>query len=901
MTDEPADDDELGAELRALASPSPDLVDALLRAQVSRALFASDATLPSVGRFEIRGVLGRGMTIVYDAWDPRLLRRVALKLVPAIGDDHDRVYAEARALAKLAHPHVVTVHDAELIGDQVAIALEWIDGSDLRNYQRATSPPSAEVLRIAIEAGRGLVAAHAAGLVHRDVKPENILIGTDGRARIGDFGLARSQAMYAGGTTPSGTPGYMAPEQREGRAIDARTDQYGFAVTVAEVWTATGARLPRELAAALDRGRAEAAADRFPAMADFVGELERVAAAPARHRRRLALGGLAATLAIAGGAIWFAWPRTSSGPCLEAIGTPTWNPPREGHIRTAMAGSVLAASTMDRVAGTLARYQVALAEAGASACTVDGPPRAARTTCLARSVHRVDALLAELEHPDPAVIEHAVSAALAATDLTGCSDAAPAPDPDAPNAAAVAALRAKLDQAQTLDDAGLTKRALALASEVVAAAEPLGDRRLLGEAWYRLGVERASARAPDAEVAQRRAASEAEAAGDDANAAQAWIRLISIARAAKHYDEADAAAMQAKAKLTRIGQPPALVGFLHMNLGLLAEARNDLAGARTELERCLALYEPLGIDRPRVVGALTTLARILDEQGQPEQAAAAVQRAAEIAAKIYGPDHPNLADVLVQQADVAMAGDALITARDLYLRAIAIEEASQAPALHLAAALNSLAGAYAALGDRAATLATLRRVLALKEQTQGKASPALVSTLVNLSQTVVVADSAAARAYLERAQAIVATEPAPDRVRDHPQVELGLGAVDVEQHAFDHAIAHVIAGRDELIAILGASHPKVASANVTLAHVYLEANRPADAVHAIDAVAELHGRTPFDTAYAELIAAEAHFRTDDREHALQLASSAADRVAKVPGAAAADLAKKIAAWRASPH
>ncbi len=896
-----SEDDALGDELRALASPSPDLVDALLRAQVSRELFATGDALPKVGRFEIRGVLGRGMTIVYDAWDPRLLRRVALKLVPAIGDDHDRVYAEARALAKLQHPHVVTVHDAELIGDEVAIALEWIDGSDLRSYQRTKSPSAREALRLVIEAGRGLVAAHVAGLVHRDVKPENILVGTDGRARISDFGLARSQAMYVGGTTPSGTPGYMAPEQLGGGAIDARTDQYGFAITIGDVWRATGERMPRDLAAALARGRADVPAERFPAMTDFVAELDRCATAPARQRRRLAVGGTAAVLAIAVVILWIAWPRTSSAACIAAVGTPTWNPTRAAHIRAAMAGSALAGSTMDRVEATLAHYQVALREGGTAACTVEGPPRAARTTCLARSVHRVDALLAELDHPDPTVIEHAVSAALAATELTACSDAPPAPDPNTPNATVIAGLRAKLDQAQTLDDAGLTKRALAVATEVTTAAEPLGDRRLLGEAWYRLGVERATARAPEADVAQRRAASEAEAAGDDSIAAQAWIRLISVGRAAKRYDDADAAAMQARAKLTRIGQPPALAGFLHMNLGLLAEARNDFAGARTEIERCLALYEPLGVERPRVVGALTTLARLLDDLGERDKARTTVQRAAEIAAKIYGSEHPNLADVLLQQADVAIESGDLIAGRDLDLRAIAIEEAAGAPPLHIAAAMNSLASAYSGLGDRAATLATMQRVLTLKEQSVGKASPALVVTLLNLSQTVVDEDGAAARAYLERAATIVATEPEPDRLRDQPLIELGLSDVDVEQRAFDHAIAHALAGRDGMIAMYGASHPKVASADAKLAHIYLEAARPADAVRAIDPVSEIHGRNPFDIAYGELLAAQAYYRTKNRDRAMALAGAAADRVAHLQGAQAAELAKKIGAWRASPN
>ncbi|MBA2538411.1 MAG: protein kinase, partial [Deltaproteobacteria bacterium] len=202
---------------------------------------ASTTTLPAgtkIGRYVVGETLGMGgMGIVYAARDPELHREVAVKVMRpdfarAHPDAAKRILREARAMAKLAHPNVVAVHDVGTIDTQLFVAMERVSGTNLREWLGAAPRTLAEIVKVFTEAGRGLVAAHDAGIVHRDFKPDNVLVGTDGRARVTDFGLAHE----AGEDDDSmvGTPAYMAPEQHEGRNVDARTDQFGFAVALYE-------------------------------------------------------------------------------------------------------------------------------------------------------------------------------------------------------------------------------------------------------------------------------------------------------------------------------------------------------------------------------------------------------------------------------------------------------------------------------------------------------------------------------------------------------------------------------------------------------------------------------------------------------------------------------------------
>ncbi len=212
-----------------------------------------------VGRYELLSVLGRGGAgVVYEAQDPELHRHIAIKLLrsQAVEQDSDdsraRLLREARAMARVSHPHVVSIYDVGIWDGQVFVAMELVLGRTLRNVFRDEHIGSRARLDCLIEAGRGLCAAHAAGLVHRDFKPENVLVGNDGRVRVSDFGLAKSargseepreinskRALDVLSTVTltghmAGTPAYMAPEQFMDAPTDARVDQFAFGVVLYE-------------------------------------------------------------------------------------------------------------------------------------------------------------------------------------------------------------------------------------------------------------------------------------------------------------------------------------------------------------------------------------------------------------------------------------------------------------------------------------------------------------------------------------------------------------------------------------------------------------------------------------------------------------------------------------------
>jgi serine/threonine-protein kinase len=255
-----------------------------------------------VGRYTIERLIGvGGLGVVYAATDPELARQVALKLLKR-GSEQERLVREARALARVSHPNVVAVHDVGRWNDRVFIAMELVRGCDLRGWLRERRRRWPEVVDVFLAAGRGLASAHAAGLVHRDFKPENVLISSDGRVAVSDFGLARSDDEAADGTV-AGTPAYMAPEQAAGELADARSDQFAFCASLFEALY--GARLserpdetgvPRTLGRIVRRGLAAAPAARWGSMAELLAALGRDRT---RWPRRLAAAALAACAIVA--------------------------------------------------------------------------------------------------------------------------------------------------------------------------------------------------------------------------------------------------------------------------------------------------------------------------------------------------------------------------------------------------------------------------------------------------------------------------------------------------------------------------------------------------------------------------------------------------------------------------
>jgi len=192
----------------------------------------------NLGRYVLLDAVGRGgMGVVYAAFDPELDRKVAIKLVRATVEGAGvpprvQLLAEAQAIARLSHPNIVTVHDVGTVGSELFFAMEYVKGETLRRAQRAGAAGLQRTLGLYLAAGEGLAAAHRSGIVHGDFKPENVLVGEDGRVRVTDFGLAR--AVQEAAPRFAGTPAYMAPELWRGQPHDLRTDQYAFCVALLE-------------------------------------------------------------------------------------------------------------------------------------------------------------------------------------------------------------------------------------------------------------------------------------------------------------------------------------------------------------------------------------------------------------------------------------------------------------------------------------------------------------------------------------------------------------------------------------------------------------------------------------------------------------------------------------------
>lgn len=241
----------------------PDGVDAVsdlrVRERIRAQLLGETRPLPRLGRFRLLRALGRGgMGTVYAAYDDELQREVAIKLLHSDTCTNEaaqhRLVREAQAQARLSHPHLVPVFEVGRFEDQIYLAMELVDGVTMLEWITVHSPSPREIVAQWLDVARALVVVHAEGMVHRDIKPTNVLVGRDGRARLVDFGLARGQALqlratlHGNDSAPSrldqtvtqsramvGTPAYLAPEVLRGEPAGYRSDQYSLCVSLYEI------------------------------------------------------------------------------------------------------------------------------------------------------------------------------------------------------------------------------------------------------------------------------------------------------------------------------------------------------------------------------------------------------------------------------------------------------------------------------------------------------------------------------------------------------------------------------------------------------------------------------------------------------------------------------------------
>jgi tetratricopeptide (TPR) repeat protein/tRNA A-37 threonylcarbamoyl transferase component Bud32 len=775
-----------------------------------------------IGRYVVLSLLGRGgMGFVVAAYDPDLDRKVALKLLRPRGDSASaaraRLQREAQALAKLDHPNVVGVHDVGVHDDQLFVAMDFVDGQTLGEWlagspqalEREASPhgarrastgglqgradkPWREVVRVFVEAGLGLAAAHEAGLVHRDFKPDNVMIGDDGRVRVMDFGLARPESgddvrtptrasPSANGETLDritqtgallGTPAYMSPEQFRGGTIDARSDQFGFCValyeglygerpfsgrSVGQIAAAVeageireaprGSTVPTWLRRVVVRGLAQAPEGRWPSMRELLSAL---AGDPAARRRKWLAGASLVALLAAASVGLVSLVGRAAGTCtgMDDKLAGIWDDARRAELEAALLGTKLrhAPATWVRVQKRLDDYAEAWVTARTEACEAthrgeqSGELLDLRMGCLDDRLEHLRAAVEVLARADATVAGQAVSLVAALPSLELCADqaalTAEVPPPDDPEVATkVQALERELVDAHALERAGKYGEALTLADAVVTEAETLGYEPLLARALRRQGSLRERTGAfeqAEATLVRAYELALAQRMLSDAAGVSATLMFL-VGDTLVRPDEGRRWAIDADALSRAAYDGETRASYLNAR-GALAAAAGEYDESRAYYERALALLErSLGPEHPSVANTVYNLGNIAVAQFRFEQARDLYARALAIYETALGPEHPDVAACLVNRAGIDIELGELERARIDLDRSLSILESSVGPDHpEVATALNALGGLARMQGDPRASRGYFERALAIIVDSFGAQHPHVAIVHSNL-------------------------------------------------------------------------------------------------------------------------------------------------------------------------
>jgi len=706
-----------------------------LRELLEASLFERERDGVHIGRFAVLDRLGAGgMGVVYAAYDPGLDRKVAVKVLRREGDARARaqLVEEARALARLSHPSIVTVHEVGEHEGQVFLAMEHIAGEGLDLWIRPDTDgalrPWREVLQVFEAAGRGLAAAHAAQLVHRDFKPHNVMLGADGAVKVLDFGLARSTpaasaAAAVGFSGPhgpgsgsstvtggiAGTPAYMAPEQIAGERATERSDQFSFCVALHEALYGhrpfpgrtleqiafamlddercpppADSPVPGWVRAAVERGLQSDPSDRFASMHDLLAALRRD---PSIRRRRIGGG----ALLVFAGAV--AWPAADPGDRCRAAGSDiaaVWSPDNQASVRAGFeaSGNPRAANTWARIEPRLDAYTRAWHDSARRACRDHNEGRATplaydrRSACLRTRRASVEAVVQLLEAADVDVVDRAWASVSALPELSSCESEATSESLAVPSdpalANAVAAQRDVLAKARVLEDAGRHAQARTLADQVHGSSDATTFDPLRAEA----AIVRASvamAVAPP-EVSDRElgeALRVAVQSGHDRVALEALAKRAFLrAELARQPQTALDDAQLATAWLKRHDAVDDRLRWLvHNNLGVVHERSEELEAAERSHRRALQYARNRGAaGHLEAVASLTNLSLLMQRRGDGEQAVVLAERAVTLAEDTLGADHPLLPTPLMALAEAHRGAGARQAAMQAAERALSIHE-----------------------------------------------------------------------------------------------------------------------------------------------------------------------------------------------------------------------------------
>ncbi|MCX4241424.1 serine/threonine-protein kinase [Paraliomyxa miuraensis] len=626
-------------------------------ALVFERLFEQKPEVLRIGRFSVLERIGRGgMGTVYAAYDEQLDRKIAIKVIGSadFADDvaRRRLEREAQAMARLTHTNVVTVYEVGNTDGEVFVAMEFIRGKSLAEWIN-DEPDWREVLDAFVQAGRGLVAAHQAGLVHRDLKPHNIMRTDDGVVKVLDFGLARAAGDEAsdeldealvrsdsGGSALAvdltrtgavlGTPAYMAPEQHRGELADARSDQFSFCVALYEALhrrrpfdartpvaiahrmvsgdvepPPTDGRVPSWVHRIVLRGLSPKPSDRWPSMLALVQALERD---PTRSRRRwmMALGlGILAGLGGFGLAELRA-DEAASCPPADAERQALWPDARRERIGAAFeaSDSLLAADTLVRVSGRVDDYVGQLGDMRHEVCESHRGGMQSlrlfdlRTACLDARRAGLDELLTELEHADAATVQNATWAVASLPGVAPCGDtgaltAAVAPPEDAEVAAQVQRERETLASTASLVLAGAYEAARERALASLQRAQTLAYEPLVAEAELGLGAALMGVYQHEAaREALTRSIAAALRSGHDEVAVEALARRMwVVADPLRQPSQGRRDDEVADALAHKLGRPTRLQWLLLNNRGVALFRSGALVEAERSYREALAVIE----------------------------------------------------------------------------------------------------------------------------------------------------------------------------------------------------------------------------------------------------------------------------------------------------------------------
>ncbi len=744
-----------------------------------------------IDHYTIVAPLGQGaMGVVMRARDTVLGRDVALKLVVRTGSEESerRLVREAQAMAQLSHPHVVTVHAVGTYAQGVYIAMELVPGQTLRAWQEQDGRGWTEILGAYLAAGRGLAAAHAVGLIHRDFKPDNVLVRDDGQVLVTDFGLAAvakpwmsthdeaglelSADLTATGAM-MGTPRFMAPEQHRGsRTLDARADQFSFAVALYAAlygrYPFTGnsiaalqqsvsggtplqpvahGDIPRAIWVALQRCLQREPDDRYPDMRTLLRALEEVLEAPVRRRRRAALGLVGAAMLTGGVVLGSYGLQPEARPCqhlgerLEGV----WDEARADAVAASLAAArdtEAAEQTVVRVQARLDDYAgrwVAMAERLCEATHVHGvQPEAtleARMRCLDERRAALGALGDGLmTRTADEVIDRAVPATLSLPAIEPCAER----EPGLPAVPTV--IEGELAQLYTLLQLGAYQE---VADRI--------ERRLSGidspRARARLLLTAARANKHlhrnDEAVAMFTEAGLAGAeVGDDHLVATVQVELMQLLTIGQErYAMAEVLANNARISLRRVGDPLRLRITLGLNEAAVARSRLALREALAalkridealpEVEHALELRrEHLGDRHPVIAATLLTTARMMLMSGRHEEAEGYLERSLHLIEAHSGHNALPAAEVIHMQASAALDAGTVDLGTERAVRALAVLEANgQGDSQHAFSVRTLIGVGYSMQGRHEDARREIAKTVAARERVGGTDDPAFAFDL----------------------------------------------------------------------------------------------------------------------------------------------------------------------------